>query len=1173
MLEPVAAVILNTVLSGRSHLERSIPLHSVVKIVQSAPSRHLKSDFFNPQPRRVKGKARSTASLNEEFERSTLASRCREWSVQAKSPICASSSSRRNLAFFMRDTLSRQKPHKRGSPSISAHRTASHARLPRRSIQAILQKRHASRMAKDPPSDDEFVVTSSYSDKEERVHAPASGPLAKRFAIALQEKKGLLDPEEAWAYYVELEKADALAELPVHQLLTFADKILIFGDAHYDTAVVELSRLHEWGQRAKRLLSTLASRIAPLSLYGHWMKCGMSRAAALMGQIDESLGHIHDAQKIPIDYEEDFRILWAYKTLIYYIYRYHDASHVLTMLANEWLSMGSFLLKSSGQWHYGVAQYQGAAFRKNIYRLLAHIPRPAVVIASHFSQWGPELSKRIGQLLIDAYCYDKLPIHALEVLNQLKELKITIPLDNHLQLVRALVKEDTLGLAKDLFNTIPRGTNYKYYLQTALHLYAHCGDHRRAESYYKLLHEQGFINPFDTATLMHAYGVQGKSENVHIMFDDFFPIQEDGTRANDPLVQHFGVAIYSCARSGKIDDINYWLQEMVKAGSKPNIVIYNTIMQAFARSGDIASLRKTLDQLRRSDTKPTAITYVQLMTTLAHRKDISGVEALYKEAVEVQGIVPNRRMVNTLMNAHVMAGSWKGVIRVFDYIHSDAHPRIRLAIDGYTTLLKAYVLIGAPFRVVAKIFYKLEDLNVKPDLYTFALLIQSACDAGEMETASDIFHELDKLSVNRSEQYVDVYILTIIMAGYIRAGKHNQAKAVYEEMVARKIQPTAVTFNIMLNSYANERSAEALEISENFVKELMGLPQKPWDVPSYGKPSALELVYGPVLKGYSVMAMPEEVERINLEYLSAGGIETLGTLSAQFDAYRRTHQIDKVKELWPEIFRLGVEYVNEHPRFNATENDPTEKRLLNNVLCLPLSIYIDALSVAGEHDEIAHVWKEFQDHGFTFDAHNWNHITVALIRAAQLERAFQVVESVILPYQDQAYELIATREMHPTTPLTFTEKPDDEPDLLALGSQAQLRKPAASRLPLIRRNLRYAMSQIEEDEEVHADDLAYPIHVLHQISPAWNVWKVHGSVIRVLVDALENLRDGYLPKPVNLSEGLPQRDYSEDNEETRAQAKELLHRVYAQYPRTCQMLQNFQLRQTQREQQGRFRKR
>ncbi|KAJ3808974.1 hypothetical protein F5876DRAFT_78215 [Lentinula aff. lateritia] len=1169
MLEPVATVIFNTVLSGRSHIGRSIPLHSVVRIVQSTSPRPFTSNFFNPQPRRVKGKARGTQSSDDEYESAILSSQCREWSVQ---PGSFMSIPRRNQSSVIRHaSSSRQKLNKRaGLPRMLT--MSLHRHLPSdRASGRLAQTRHSSRIAEGPSSDDSFSSTAPLftSNPDQAVVVEAEQTIQK-FILALKPGPPL-DPDEIWSMYVNIEKANALSRLTVQQLLVFTDKIFVYGDAHYNSSSVELSRLFIWGERVKSLLSCLASRIAPLSVYDYWSKCSMARAAALMGQVDECLSHIHVAQKIPLDYNQDVRIIGSYKTLVFYTFRYYDASHVLTMLAREWLSVGSYLLKSSGQWHIGTSQVVGASFRKAIHRLLSRIPRPAVLISSNFTQWGPELSKRIGELLIDAYCHDQLPLHALETFNELKKLQVSIPLDTQLRLIRALVKEDTLGLAKDLFNTIPRGTTYKHYLQTALFLFAHCGDHRRAESYYNSLHQQKFVNERDIGLLMHAYGTQGQAERVRIMFNDFFPVQEDGHRANEPGIQHFGVAIYACAIGGQIGEINYWLEEMVKAGHRPNIIIFNSIMQAFARSGDMASLRAVLDQVKKSDYPPTAVTYVLLMTTLAHRRDVAGVELLYKEAVEERGIVPNRRMVNTLMNAHVIAGSWKGVIRVFDYIRSDAHPRIRLTIELYTTLLKAYVLIGAPFPVVSKIFSKLEDLNVKPDSYTFALLIQSACDAGEMEIAWEIFREMDKLAQSwTSNLYIDVYILTIIMAGYLRAGKRQKAKAVYDDLVARHIQPSAVTFSVMLTSYGNQRSEEAMRIAEAFINELMNIPERPWASPSYGKPSALELVYGPLLKGYTTLHKAEDVERLHNDYSAAGGVETLGTLSALFDVYRRTYQIENVKEMWPAIFALGVEYVKETPVLNTSKDDPSANRLLNNILCLPLSIYIDALSAAGEHEEIAHVWKTFQEHGFSFDAHNWNHLAVTLIRAGQLERAFQVVEHVILPYQDQARDLIASRNSTPTSPLMYSledlDKDEEEFNTMFMESQAQLKKRASWRLPSIRRNKRHAMPQLEEDEEAHADDLAYPMHILHQISPAWNVWKIHIAVKRVFLRAIEDLREGYLPRPVGPRRGqLPHsQDFMEDNQETRAEAKELFRQLYDQYPRTYSLLQEFEIKERRR---------
>ncbi|KAJ3776741.1 hypothetical protein FB446DRAFT_842234 [Lentinula raphanica] len=1166
MLEPVVTVIFNTVLSGRSHLERSIPLQSVIRVVHSPPTRQLTSNFFNPQPRRAKGKARSIGSGVDEYEPAILSSQCREWSVQMG---CFVFATRRNQPSIIEDTFfSKHRYGKRATPSrtvpVSVHPSSSSPRTTGRALHATLQKRHASQMAESssPHASSSLLVPSDDADAESALHE-----------LNLALRPGVrLHPDDAWSLYVNVERANAVHRLTVQQLLYFTDKIFLYSDLHYDSSV-KLDRAFIWGDRVKTLLANLATRIVPLSTFDYWAKCSMARAAALMGQAEESLSHIHAAQKIPLDNQQGIGIALSYQTLALYIYRYHDASQVLVTLANDWLSVGSYLVKSSSQMHIGKPKVAGASLRKAVLLLISRIPRPAVLLANHYAQWGPELTRRLGEFLIDAYCQARLPLHALDTFEQLKKWHLSINDYRQFRLIRALVKEGTIGLAKDLFHTIPEGV-HNHYFQTALYLYSHCGDHHRAEHFYDLLHQNQFVNERDVVLLMHAYAAQGQADRVRIMFDDFFPIQPDGGRANKPSIEHFGVAIYACAMGGKIGELNYWLEEMIKAGHRPNTVIYNSIMQAFARIGDMTSLRAVLNQVKKSDSPPTAVTYVLLMTSLTHRKDVAGVEALYKEAVEERGIIPNRRMVNALMNAHVVAGSWKGVIRAFDYIRSDAHPNIRLTIEVYTTLLKAYVLIGAPFSVVSKIFSRLEDLNVKPDSYTFAILIQSACDSGEMAIAWDIFKEMDKLAQSwTSNLYIDVYILTIIMAGYLRAGKRQKAKAVYDEMVARQIQPSAVTFSIMLNSYGNQRSEEAMRIAEAFINELINIPERPWAAPSYGKPSALELVYEPVIKGYTSLQKAEDVERIHEQYVAEGGTETLGTLSALFDAYRRTFQIEKIKEMWPAIFALGLEYVKDSPVMDTNKDDPSTERLLNNILCLPLSIYIDALSVAGEHETIARVWQDFQEKGFTFDAHNWNHLVVALIRAGQLERAFQVVENVIIPYQDQARNLIASRNTSPSSPLMYSldelDKDEDEVDLTAIESQAQLKRRSSKRFISIMRNQRQAMPQLEDEEGTHTDDLAYPMHVLHQISPAWNVWKIHIAVKRVFLRAIEDLRDGYLPRPTAPHSGQPGQpnrslEPEDDEEDIRDEAKKLFRRLYDQYPRTSAMLQAFEVRERRR---------
>jgi pentatricopeptide repeat protein len=609
--------------------------------------------------------------------------------------------------------------------------------------------------------------------------------------------------------------------------------------------------------------------------------------------------------------------------------------------------------------------------------------------------------------------------------------------------------------------------------------------------------------------------------------------------------------VYAHAERADYDGLNFWLQAMSKAGFVPDIYVYSIILKSFAARGEVESVSAVLDQMRAAKILPTRVLYTSVISLLAHRRDPVSAEAIYKRALR-EGITPDRKMITSLMNAHVEAGSWAGVVRVFDYLKSSRIPRLRLSIEVYNTLLKAYVLIGAPFHVVSTIFRKLESMGVQPNGRMYTLIIQSACDAGFMNIANKIFAEMEAAEKGWQTTYrVDAYVLTIIMAGHLRLGDKRSAKAIYDDMCERGIQPTSATFYHILRAYGNERTEESFQIAEDFLKTIMaGESSASWIHPQT-RTAALEHVHGPLMLAYTKADKPEEVERLFQSMLDAGGEPSLSNLTVLLDAYRRAGDIEAIHGLWPQIWQLALRFSKTDSLFGGEDDspsDPTKRQ--GNILCVPLSIYIDALSAAGEHFVIAEMWGKARSHGFSFDSHNWNHLAVALVRAGDPERAFEIVERVLLPFERQSEGVLRDRNLSPDSPLTFDVTPAD------------VSKPA-SQSPMHRSERRAYQSKVATKRSGDAlemdptsDDFAHPLHVLHQISPSWNVWRPHRAVLDLLSGVLRHLGSGMPVQPVGDHSSTPQAlDPDSDDAFTRGNlAREMFDRIHLNYPDTIQAI-------------------
>ncbi|KII95004.1 hypothetical protein PLICRDRAFT_149354 [Plicaturopsis crispa FD-325 SS-3] len=1108
-------------------------------------------NFFTPHAR---GKGKAVEEF--EYERERDCDQCARFPTGNEDVCNARHSlwcSKRNRLFMMKEVIPcRDRPLRRRTRqylSNASNKVASTSSLllnnPR-----VTPRRHASysSQAQPPP---------------ETPKPPEELDFALRdFAAVCQQSTDAFDLEASWDVYTRVVDLGGKSRLEVPEMLAFAGRTASRVELLYNSSGSNLGDMHQWGSRLRALLAGIESEIPPQSAHRYSWTCLSLRAMALSGEPRLAGTRISEIADMPDGYVDTGESVLVYNRIVQSISRHFDALAVVDFLADQWSILGGYVATGLYPHSSPVVWEQLVSFKETVWKILETVDNPRLVVRRRLENVPWEERSGVADLLCRVMCHFKLADEAYDLLQEMIKLKLRVWHTLKMTVVRSLAQANAFDRANALFEESYRNVRTAYTPSTGLHLFAHQGNIERAEEFYSILDANNWVSESDTAMLMHAYAAVGRTEKVVALFEEFFG--EDGHRQQPPTMIHFSIVIYAHAQACDFPGINHWLDIMTQAGFKPGHYVYTAILKSFAMRGDVDSIAVVLDQMRAARLNPTQASYTIVISFLAKRGDPIAAEAMYNRAID-EGVVPDRRMVNSLMYAHVNAGSWKGAIRAFDYLVSSRSRHRQLTIEVYNTLLKAYVLIGAPFRIVSALFDKLTKTNVKPDERTFCLLIQSACDGQLMDIASNIFTEMDRMA---TEGHLDIrinaYVLTIIMSGFLRMGDKVRAKAVYDDMRERKIQPTSVTFAAILKAYGNEGTEESLRIAEEFLNSLMVGEEgvRAWLEPDFSRSTGLVYVYRPLMDVFARQQNPEEVERLFQAMLDAGGEPTLGALTALLDAYRRTQNIEAGRQIWLQIFQLGLRY----SRVDALVESDSKRTYLRrqaNILCIPLSIYVDLLSSAGEHLEIATTWRKLKLEGFAFDSHNWNHLVVALVRAGEPERAFGVLEKVILPYQREAKKLLSARDRHPGTPLSFAVEvhfppTDDSPTEIANVA----RHDAERRVTDARHteaNLRETPWMAPEEWE-NNEDFAHPLHVLRQISPSWNVWAPHKATLSVLSMVLGRLESGL---PVEALEAGEQRSQSlGDDPGIREQKSELairtLENIMRDFPHTVDAVRDYE---------------
>ncbi|EST06271.1 Pentatricopeptide repeat [Kalmanozyma brasiliensis GHG001] len=524
--------------------------------------------------------------------------------------------------------------------------------------------------------------------------------------------------------------------------------------------------------------------------------------------------------------------------------------------------------------------------------------------------------------------------------------------------------------------------------------------------------------------------------------------QDECAKGKRPLDGHaYGLLLKACNRADDVDLAESYLTQAIERGVTPRSSDFNLVIDMHVRRTNIDAALAIFDQMKEFGAQPDKYTYTILIHGFTLRRDPdSAAHAL--RAMIAAGKIPDRITYAALLNCFVESGLYEVAIRLFAWMQNHGDVRLRPTIEVCNIILKAYVLSSLPVQKVMKFVDSVRKLRLVPNANTYALMLQSACDAGLMDVAEEVFSEaeavLPDIAGAGAGQGANIYHFTIMIHGYLRLGDHQEAKDYFDEMQSRKLAPSAITWGIMVHSYALSENEANYDLACNLVSQLIADEAKKTFRPTSWNASAtrtelaqmqkaekslasgtrlaakdsapFETLYTVLMVAQARRGEPEKVEstlKTMARHLHRLSVPALTPL---LDAYRRAGDIDAALQLFEQIYATALEAsrsksrrvyaysrsddvnVASGARAVQTSAQRRQDASSRNMICLPVSIMIDLLSAAGRHEEVAKIWTRAKNDGFGFDSDNWNHLVISMARGGQLEEALSVVEHVL--YRD-----------------------------------------------------------------------------------------------------------------------------------------------------------------------------
>ncbi|XP_057865110.1 pentatricopeptide repeat-containing protein At3g59040 isoform X2 [Cryptomeria japonica] len=206
-----------------------------------------------------------------------------------------------------------------------------------------------------------------------------------------------------------------------------------------------------------------------------------------------------------------------------------------------------------------------------------------------------------------------------------------------------------------------------------------------------------------------------------------------------------------------------------------------------------------------------------------------------------------------------------------------------LDVVSYTALMEAYGRAGH-YNRAESIFRQMKSSGPEPSVLTYHTIIKLFVEGGKFETAESVFNDI--LDDEKSKVKPDQRMFQLMIHMYKKAGKSDQALQIYEQMVARGIPLSTVTFNILMSGQMDFKKTSRV------FNQLQHAGFRP-DVVSYTQ----------LISAYGKARREESAQAVFDEMVDAGVRPTRKAYNVLLDAYAKCALVDGAKSVFKRMMR------------------------------------------------------------------------------------------------------------------------------------------------------------------------------------------------------------------------------------------------------------------------------
>jgi len=337
---------------------------------------------------------------------------------------------------------------------------------------------------------------------------------------------------------------------------------------------------------------------------------------------------------------------------------------------------------------------------------------------------------------------------------------------------------------------------------------------------------------FDVSSQARAIRQFGKAGNLAAAVGAYERVKRRGHGANSSVFNSLLDACIECGAMEKAEEYFKWAQNR----SLSTVVTYNTMMKGYLAQKKVEQAEALLRELGARGMAATQASYHGLIQSRMKGGDREGAWKILDE-MKAQRLAPNS-VTCAIMLKGTKAVS-HDVLRVLEIVLSMSTPidevlfpllveacvsldRLDLLTSMHVTFTKqggSYSISMAVYGVMIKAYGKARDLGKVVMLWNEMRAQQSKLTSVTVGCAVEAFvanRHPDKAwtliqelwSSQEQRGVLNAVIYSTIIKGYVSAKQPETVMRLYDEMRLRGIQPNAITYNTILNAFAQCRAMD-----------------------------------------------------------------------------------------------------------------------------------------------------------------------------------------------------------------------------------------------------------------------------------------------------------------------------------------------------------------------------